>query len=351
MSLYKRGEIWWIRFTTPNGREIRETAATTDRRQAQEYHDRRKAECWRQVKIGEKPRYTWQEAAVRWLEERPQGNSLKDTQWHLRLADPLLGNLALDQIDRATLDRWTQIRLKTGVAPATVNRTLEIIRAILNAAKKQWDWLDAVPTVRMLPKTKRRIRWLTQDEADRLIAELPEHLSAMVRFTLATGLRESNVVHLEWNQVDLEQRRAWIHADQAKGGKRAIAVPLNAHALVILREQIGQHPTRVFTYEGQPVTRANNHAWRKALIRAGIENFRWHDLRHTWASWHVQAGTPLNVLQELGGWATLDMVLRYAHLSTEQLAEHAERIAKPRIIRTNSGTAIKKALVNNAPRR
>ena len=82
----------------------------------------------------------------------------------------------------------------------------------------------------------------------------------------------------------------------------------------------------VFTYDGEPVTRANNHAWRKALKRAGIENFRWHDLRHTWASWHVQAGTPLHVLQELGGWHSHEMVQRYAHLSADQLSEYAKGI-------------------------
>ncbi|MDO9104530.1 MAG: tyrosine-type recombinase/integrase [Methylovulum sp.] len=73
----------------------------------------------------------------------------------------------------------------------------------------------------------------------------------------------------------------------------------------MIRYQIGKHDTYVFTYKGEPVTRANNHAWRKALIRAGIKNFRWHDLRHTWASRHIQNGTPLNVLRELGGWADL----------------------------------------------
>lgn len=351
MSLYKRGAIWWIRFTTPDGRELRETAATTDRKAAQELHDTRKSECWRQVKLGDRPRYTWQQAVVRWLEEHPGSRWLRDIKRHLRDADPVLGGLALSQIDRNALDRLTQARLKTDVAPATVNRMLAVIRGILNTARREWDWIDSVPAIRLLPEPQQRIRWLTQDEADRLIAELPPHVAAMARFTLATGLRESNVIMLEWAQVDLQQHRAWIHADQAKGGHRAIAVPLNAHALVVLREQIGRHPTRVFTYEGQPVTRANNYAWRKALIRAGIENFRWHDLRHTWASWHVQAGTPLLVLKELGGWATLDMVLRYAHLSADHLAEHAERIAKPKIIRTNPGTPTKSVMLEIAARR
>ena len=119
---------------------------------------------------------------------------------------------------------------------------------------------------------------------------------------------------------------AWIHADQAKGGK-AIPVPLNSEALAVVREQIGRNPTVVFTFDGRPILQPNTKAWRKALVRAGIDDFRWHDLRHTWASWHVQAGTPLHVLQELGGWETPAMVRRYAHLAPEHLAEHAARIS------------------------
>lgn len=74
------------------------------------------------------------------------------------------------------------------------------------------------------------------------------------------------------------------------------------------------------------IKRCNTPAWRKALIRVGIENFRWHDLRHTWASWHVQSGTSLQELQQLGGWSSFDMVLRYAHLSSNHLKEAAEKI-------------------------
>ncbi|WP_338116183.1 site-specific integrase, partial [Thiocystis violacea] len=159
----------------------------------------------------------------------------------------------------------------------------------------------------MLPEPHKRIRWLTQDEASRLIAELPEHLADMVLFSLATGLREANVTGLEWSQVDLVRRVAWIHPDQAKA-KRAIGVPLNADAVLVLRRWIGRHQERVFCFQARgrdqwrPIGKAGTAAWKKALERAGIKSFRWHDLRHTWASWHVQLGTPLHVLQEMGGW-------------------------------------------------
>jgi integrase len=91
--------------------------------------------------------------------------------------------------------------------------------------------------------------------------------------------------------------------------------------------QIGKHPERVFTYDGKPVAWANTLAWRKALKRAGIADFRWHDLRHTWASWHVQNGTPLYVVQEMGAWESEGMVRRYAHLAPAHLAVHAEAIS------------------------
>ena len=147
----------------------------------------------------------------------------------------------------------------------------------------------------------------------------------MATFTLATGLRESNVTGLCWEAVNMEQKHAFISAHASKT-KKAIPVPLNEDAMRVLRRCQGQHKTHVFSYRGKPVSRCNNHAWRKALVRAGIEDFRWHDLRHTWASWHVQNGTPLHTLQLMGGWSNYEMVLRYAHLSSSQLQQAANRI-------------------------
>ncbi len=153
----------------------------------------------------------------------------------------------------------------------------------------------------------------------------------MTGFALAAGLRESNITGLEWPQVDLERRIVWIHPDQAKS-RKAITVPLNAEAVLILRSQLGQHARWVFTYHGNRVTRANNHAWRRALKRVGIEDFRFHDLRHTWASWHVQAGTPLYALQEMAGWSSVEMVRRYARLCADHLADYAENLCRPKLV-------------------
>ena len=147
----------------------------------------------------------------------------------------------------------------------------------------------------------------------------------VVLFALATGLRQRNVLDLEWSRVNLEDGHASIGANQSKNGK-PIAVPLNATALAALQRQLGKHSEKVFTFAGKPLGRANARAWRNALKRAGVENFRWHDLRHTWASWHRQSGTPTHELQRLDGWRSSVMVERYAHLAPDQLAEAASKI-------------------------
>ena len=321
MSIYKRNDTWWIQITTANGERIQRSSGTQVKQEAQELHDKIKAEAWRVKNLGAKPRHTWQEAVIRWLSERSHNKSLHTDKVHLRWLNTHLNNKHIDEINKSLIDTIKQDKLKTGASNGTVNRVLALIRSMLSCAKDEWEWLDTIPTVKLLPEPKIRLRWLSHDEADRLLKELPEHLKAMAEFTLVTGLRESNVTDLQWSQLDMKRHYAWIHADQAKAEK-AIAVPLGADALEIIRAQLGKHESFVFTYENKPVTRANNHAWRKALIRADIKEFRWHDLRHTEASWHVQNGTPLNVLKELGGWADLTMVMRYAHLSSDHLKEY-----------------------------
>ena len=115
------------------------------------------------------------------------------------------------------------------------------------------------------------------------------------------------------------------------------------------RQQVGTHPTHVFSFRfrGKPVQQVNTKAWQAALKRAGIADFRWHDLRHTWASWHAQAGTPLHVLQELGGWESAEMVRKYAHLSTEHLADYVDRAARLHLVAEREG---EKEVVTNSLR-
>jgi integrase len=324
MGVYKRGDVWWIDFTNPNGRRVRESSGTQDRQKAQELHDRLKVRCWEEQRLGVKPDRSWKEAAVRWLKETSHKRSHDKDVAKLRWLDSYLGDLMLSQVTRDEIERIGQRKVDES-SPANANRYLALIRSILRRARDDWEWVDRIPKVRLHREAKRRVRWITRDEAAKLLDALPLHLREMAQFSLATGLRQHNVSFLRWDQIDLGRKVAWIHADEAKEGK-AIAVPLNEDAVSVLRRRLEKHPDYVFTYAGQPVERCTTKAWKRACERAGIEDFRWHDLRHTWASWHVQSGTSLQELMELGGWSTYEMVMRYAHLAADHLRTAACRI-------------------------
>ncbi|OWP28175.1 hypothetical protein CA838_06565 [Eikenella corrodens] len=210
---------------------------------------------------------------------------------------------------------------------STKNRYFALIRAILNKCVNEWDWLDKAPKLKLHKEPKKRIRWLYPEEAQRLVNALDSlpYMQHLVIFSLATGLRQANVLNLKWEQIDLRRQVAWIYPDQAKAGK-AIGVPLNHTAMQVLmdRPRVSDY---VFTHsKGARVKSISSRVWREALDRAGIADFRWHDLRHTWASWLVQNGTPLAALKEMGGWESVEMVQRYAHLAPEHLSQHARLI-------------------------
>lgn len=324
MALYQRDNVWWVDIFH-QGKRVRKSTGTEIKQKAQQFHDQVKHELWSEHKIKSKPNKSWMDAVLRWLEESIHKRSMATDKFHLTWLDPHLKKCDLNDISSELIEFIAKKREETGVKPSSVNRMLELIRAILNRAHKEWGWLNSTPVIRMRKEENKRIRWLTRQEVGRLMTELPSHLKDMAMFSLATGLRESNVTQLKWSEVDLKRGHALIHPDQSKT-KRVIPVPLNKQAMEIIGAQKGKNVIYVFTYEGRPVTRCNNHAWRKALLRAEIENFRWHDLRHTWASWHVQNGTSLHELQQLGGWSNYETVLRYAHLSSTHLKEAAERV-------------------------
>ena len=251
----------------------------------------------------------------------------------MRWLDKHLNGVDLTAITRERLDRIAASKQGEGVTPATVNRVMEVLRAILRKCADEWEWIDRAPKVRMLREPIRRVRYLLREEAQRLLGHLPPHMADMASFSLSTGLRRANVTGLRWDQVDIENRRAWVHPDQAKA-RKAIPVPLNDDAMKVIARQVGKHRDLVFSFRGRQVHQVSTKAWYSALKRAGIADFRWHDLRHTWASWHVQGGTPLFALQELGGWESAEMVRKYAHLAADHLAPWADRLAEHNVAGT-----------------
>jgi integrase len=285
-----------------------------------------KLDAYRETHFGIKPQRSWQEAVVRYLDVKRNLRSFSDVQRICRQLDPYLGSMMLNQISGDVIWSIIQGETKRGSKPATVNRVLSTVRALFRMARDEWQWIDTFPKIRLLSGEVERDRWLTHSEAECLIRHCPPHLAALVRFALATGCRASEITGLEWKRVDLDRKTAWLN--QTKNGTPR-GVPLNEDAIEVLREQIGKSLTHCFTFRGERWKwQVTNTAWHHALAAAGIENFRFHDLRHTWASWHRQAGTSCDELKDLGGWKTRSMVDRYAKYATENLLSAASRIER-----------------------
>ena len=210
---------------------------------------------------------------MRWLKEQAHKATINEDKSRFRWLDRYLGGKPLDAINRSLIEKIIDAKLAEGVSNTTVNRVLELVSAVLQKCVKHWEWLDRVPPIRMFKEPTRRIRFLSREEAQALLAELPEHMADMAAFSLATGLRQANVTGLQWSQVDLVRKLAWIHPDQAKA-RKAIPVPLNVEARLIVQKQLGKHATHVFSFRGQPITQVSTKAWYAALARAGIEDFR-----------------------------------------------------------------------------
>ena len=364
MSITLRGGVWHCHFFTPAGKRVRRSLGTADKKQAQELHDKLKAEAWRVEQIGDLPVRTFQECCIRWLHEKEHKKSLDDDKTKIEFflqhfAGRDIATITADEVqhvvakmvNRKHYQIWESRRdaaIRKGKEPplyqakpvslATKSQHLSFMRSLLRIAANEWGWIKSAPVIKTKKPTSKRIRWLTREEAARLIECMPESFRPVVVFALATGLRRSNILDLEWQQVDMNRKVAWVNPENAKAGK-AIGVALNDTACRVLRDQIGKHQRYVFVHSrpgyrsdgtiaaaGRKMRVDDSRAWNIGLKRAGIENFRFHDLRHTWASWLIQSGVPLSVLQEMGGWESIEMVRRYAHLAPNHLTEHARKI-------------------------
>ncbi|WP_245616494.1 tyrosine-type recombinase/integrase [Paraburkholderia acidipaludis] len=316
---------------TPGGKRIRQTTGTTNQKEAQEYHDKIKHDLWRASRLGERPSRTFDEAALRFLQENVGKPDYGNKVLHLRHFREHFGGRKLETLTRKdiltalpTVSRRT--REPRPVSAATKKLYLSTIRVLLNTAVNEWEWIEHATKLQAAPVNNRRVRWITRDEAQRLIAAIgTEWMRDATILGFATGLWQANILGLEWSQVDLVKRRTWIHPDQAKA-RRPIGVPLNSEAVEVIRRNLGHHERFVFARKGKPIVNWDRAQWERAVARAGLDHFRFHDVRHTWASWHVQDGTSLPRLMELGGWSKYEKVLRYAHLAPDHLAPHADAV-------------------------
>ena len=231
--------------------------------------------------------------------------------------EPIFEGKDLKQISKQDI---AEARSGIKGSPGTVNRYLNYFRAILMYAYEELGWLDSKPIVKRVKEDPRSHKYFTQQQIKKLLRYLPEHLKKPFIFSLMTGVRMSNCLNLRWDHIQGNQIS--IEGTETKNGK-GLSVPLNAKCIELL-DSIDRQGSYVFLYAGRRITRASNTGWYKALDKAGLKGFRWHDIRHTWAAHHVQNGTPLHTLQHLGGWSDFNIVNRYAHLSKDYLTDACE---------------------------
>lgn len=320
MSLYKRpdSEIWWASISV-GGQRLRVPTGEHDRREAQRVHDRLKAQQHGAPVLKGK---TWGGAVLEWV--RIKNPSASEMQYMQRIC----AHYHDRQLSSVTADSLAKVLTKLFPHPSTYNR---------NRARVQGMLACSGVTLR-IPKRAQQTpgepRWLTREEWARLRDALPPHQRVMAQFAINTGLRQANVLGLKWTHVDLTRRLVRVEASATKG-KKALSVPLNQDAVDALSSCVGQHPEFVFVYRGKPITEIKT-AFIKACVKAGLgeytrtgyAGFTWHGFRHTWATWHVQNGTPLEVLQVLGGWSDYKMVQIYAHHAPGHLASFADNIIR-----------------------
>src|SRR6185312_7883089 len=270
-----------------------------------------------------------------------------------------LYNKPLASITPKVFDKYRAERMRAEVAPATINRELDCLKAVLGQAK-EWELLEFNPLAgvkRIKRGIEERTRHLSADEdvrlrkalaqretqareqrksynawrAQRGIEPLPvikgysDHLMPLALLALNTGLRRGELLALTWADIDMDAKQLTVRAATAKSGKSR-HVPLNSEALAVLKQWQRQHSEgRLFK------SKLSTHTWPRLMETAAIENFRFHDLRHTFASRLVMNGVDLNTVRELLGHADITMTLRYAHLAPEHKAAAVKLVtAKPK---------------------
>lgn len=340
MGLYKRGQVWWMRFNH-NGTLMRKSTDTQDRKLAERiYHSvlGKIAEGkWFDRLPGEDR--TFRELMERYVREYTDRNKAvtshrRDRGMAERLNE-VFGDKKVTAITPRHIVEYKSLRRGDNVSPKTINNELTLMSHAYTIAIREWEWMRDNPVKRVCKEKVRNTieRWLTLEEEAQLLTASPLWLQQLIVFAVSTGLRHSEVLHLQWSQVDFARRAVTI-LEQKNGSIDTL--PLNARALGVLKDRAQvRHPTSAyvfFTESGRPIL-VNNvlRGLYAATKKAEIAHLRFHDLRHTFATRLVQAGVDIYTVQKLGRWKTLSMVLRYAHHYTESLragAEVLDRVTK-----------------------
>src|SRR5262245_13865749 len=326
----KGSGVWWVRYHDQHGREHRERVGPKGL--AAEVYRKRKTEVAERrffpERVGRRDPLL-RDVIDDYLERvRNRLRSFADQARCARLWKEALGGYPLRQIVTGDVQRYVARRLAE-VRPASVNREVAFLKRVFNVAMDD-DLADANPVrkVRLLREDNARVRYLTDDEESRLRSEIGELQWPVVAIALHTGLRRTEQFSLMWEHVDFNTNVLTIPRTKAGRVRR---VPMNS----MVRELLRSLPSRlkspwVFpSASGEtPLDSQNlmNRVFVPAVKRADIQDFRWHDLRHTFASRLVMKGVDIRTTQELLGHADIRMTLRYSHLSPSHLLDAVEKL-------------------------
>ena len=230
---------------------------------------------------------------------------------------PVFGDRFLYELRPELIENYKAARVGH-VKPATVNRELSCLRAMLNKAV-QWGYLTDSPMkgIKLLKEPPERVRYLEAGEVSRLVGACSEHLKPIVLCALNTGMRKGEILNLRWDNVDMHNRM--ISLDRTKNNRRrTIPISGQLYALFLKLPRRGDY---VFCNEGGERFGDVRKGFTSALKRAEIKNFRFHDLRHTFASYLTMSGCNMRTVQQLLGHSTLRTTMKYAHLCKEHLEE------------------------------
>lgn len=335
-GLVKRSGIWHIDKQI-KGRRICQSTGTTSLTEAEQYLARLMEQI-RQAQIySVRPSRTFEQAAAKFVIENQHKRSIDDDVGRLKGLMPWIGQLSLDKIHMGALQPWIAQRRKKAVSIGTINHGLQVVRRILNLAASQWvdeyglTWLQAPAKIQLIPHNndKRQPYPLSWEEQKRLFDELPDHLVEMALFAVNTGCRDAEICSLQWEyEIKVPELGTTVFIVPGSGVKNGDdrLIILNQIAKSVIEACRGRHPKYVFVYQGRRIVRILNSAWKKARIRANLEQARVHDLKHTFGRRLRAAGVSFEDRQDLLGHRSGKITTHYSAAELAKLIEAANRV-------------------------
>jgi len=334
MGLFKRGKVWWMCFTY-KGRQIKRSTETRDRRLAGTIYSKVMTQLaenqWLDKLEGEDR--TFRDLADKYINEYAKYHKRDWEKDQARLKGnilPFFGETIVTEITPKMLSAYKHHRYEKGVKAATINRELTLMKHMYTMAIKEWEWCrdNPVKRVSMEKEGRPRDRWLTHEEEKRLLRNCPQWLGEIVTFALNTGMRQGEILGLKWRNVDLLRGIATLEI--TKNGERR-SIPLNQTAWNLLRSMSKvRYLASDYVFTSSAGTRIDSgnlrREYMKALKKAKITGFCFHDLRHTFATRLVQSGVDLYKVQRLLGHKDIKTTQRYAHHYPESLRNGVEML-------------------------